>query len=372
MLFQFFVFDKRSCRPVDTAAVKWKTLVTDAASQGAMSADQFKGLLKLSESSRLALVKKSRIHDAYDVEHSPFARGKFAAVRRSTHRVSGVAFAAKFVRRRRRASEVLHEILHEVAILELARAASGQPGSERIVRLHEVFETPTETAMVLEMVPGGELQRLIDAGETISEPEVRRMLRQVLEAVSFLHDRNIAHLDLKPQNILLTGPFPGCDVKLCDFGISRLIEPGVEVREVLGTPDYVAPEVLQYEPISLRTDMWSVGVLAYVLLSGHSPFGGDTKQETFCNISQGQLDFPEELFGDVSQPALDFISALLIVEASERLSSRASMQHPWLSPPSGTLPDADVQQVIIKRSSCEKDINGFSNKVLVLDKKMMC
>ncbi|XP_037075459.1 death-associated protein kinase related-like [Pollicipes pollicipes] len=332
-----------------------------------MSGEQYKGLVKLSDHSQQTLIKKCRIHDVYEVEHAPFARGKFATVRKSTHRVSGVTFAAKFVRRRRRASEVLHEILHEVAILELARAAAGQPGSERIVRLHEVFETPTETALVLEMVPGGELQRLVDVDETIAEPEARRMLRQVLEAVVFLHDRNIAHLDLKPQNILLTGPFPGCDVKLCDFGISRLIEPGVEVREVLGTPDYVAPEVLQYEPISLLTDMWSIGVLAYVLLSGHSPFGGDTKQETFCNIAQGQLDFPEELFADTSQAALDFMTALLLVEPSERLSARTSLQHAWLTPPPSAppapAPAPHLHQVIIKRSGRDGDPASFPSKM---------
>lgn len=86
------------------------------------------------------------------------------------------------------------------------------------------------------------------------------------------------------------------------------------MREILGTPDYVAPEVLQYEPLSLATDIWSIGVLAYVLLTGCSPFGGDTKQETFLNISQCALNFPEDLFEDVSPAAQDFIRCALRIK----------------------------------------------------------
>ncbi|CAG2122167.1 unnamed protein product, partial [Medioppia subpectinata] len=122
-----------------------------------------------------------------------------------------------------------------------------------------------------------------------------------------------------PQNILLTNPYPSGDVKLCDFGISRILTKGAELREIVGTPDYVgqcfitiAPEILQYEPISLATDMWSIGILTYVLLSGHSPFTGETKQETYCNITNGSLDFPSYLFADVSEEAKDFICKLLV------------------------------------------------------------
>lgn len=103
-------------------------------------------------------------------------------------------------------------------------------------------------------------------------------------------------------------------LKLCDFGISRVVEEGGKVREILGTPDYVAPEVLHYEPLSLKTDIWSVGVLAYVLLTGCSPFGGDTKQETFLNISTCALSFPEDLFENVSPLAIDFIVSTLKIK----------------------------------------------------------
>lgn len=103
-------------------------------------------------------------------------------------------------------------------------------------------------------------------------------------------------------------------LKLCDFGISRIVQEGGKVREILGTPDYVAPEVLQYEPLSLQTDIWSVGVLTYVLLTGCSPFGGDTKQETFSNITQCDLTFPDELFEDVSPLAIDFIKSTLRIK----------------------------------------------------------
>lgn len=103
-------------------------------------------------------------------------------------------------------------------------------------------------------------------------------------------------------------------LKLCDFGISRVVENGSKVREILGTPDYVAPEVLQYEPLSLKTDIWSVGVLAYVLLTGFTPFGGDSKQETFLNISQCALTFPDDLFDGISNHALDFIKCTLRIK----------------------------------------------------------
>ncbi|GLG97062.1 Death-associated protein kinase related [Gryllus bimaculatus] len=146
-----------------------------------------------------------------------------------------------------------------------------------------------------------------------------------------LLDRDIVPDEAQPQNLVLTGEFPHGDVKLCDLGISRYVGEGADVRDMLGTPDYVAPEVLNYEPISLATDMWSVGVLVYVLLTGCSPFGGDTKQETFCNISQCNLDFPEDLFEDVTEEAKDLMRKLMVKEPSKRLTVEQSLRHPWFS-----------------------------------------
>uniref|UniRef100_T1JCX8 non-specific serine/threonine protein kinase n=1 Tax=Strigamia maritima TaxID=126957 RepID=T1JCX8_STRMM len=270
------------------------------------------------------LIRSESITDSYNVEQRPFARGKFATVRRCRHKKTNVDYAAKFIRKRRRAMDVRHEALHEIGILELSR------GCARIVHLHEVFETSSEFVLVLELASGGELQRLIDEDEVLAEKDVVRLMRQILDGLIFLHDRHIAHLDLKPQNLLLTSAFPQGDVKLCDFGISRLIQNGLDIREIVGTPDYVAPEVLSYEPITLATDMWSVGVLVYVFVSGHSPFAGDTKQETFCNISRVNFDFPDDLFRDVSGLARDFMQKLLIKDPRQRMTARDCLTHPWL------------------------------------------
>lgn len=283
------------------------------------------GVLCVSEEHLVTLIKKEPISNVYHVEHTPFARGKFAAVRKCTHKETGVEYAAKFIRKRRRAMDQRQDILHEVAVLKVAT------DSVRIVRLHDVYETATEMALVLELAAGGELQTVLDAEEGLQEQYAAIFMRQILEGLSYLHSHNIAHLDLKPQNLLLTGTYPDCDIKLCDFGISRFIQSGVEVREILGTPDYVAPEILSYEPISLATDIWSVGVLAYVLLSGYSPFAGDNKQETFCNISHVCLSFPDELFGGVSSVAKDFIQATLVKDPSNRLTCQQCLEHPWLS-----------------------------------------
>ncbi|XP_066998168.2 uncharacterized protein [Anabrus simplex] len=261
--------------------------------------------------------------------------GKYAAVRRCRNRSNGEQFAAKFLRKRRRSTDLRPEILHEVAILDACRT------SPRIVRLHQVFETSQEMILLLELAPGGELQMLLDRDEVPEEREVRRLMRQILAGLIDLHSINVAHLDIKPQNLVLTGKFPFCEVKLCDLGISRYISEATDIRDILGTPDYVAPEVLNYEPISLATDMWSVGVLMYVLLTGCSPFGGDTKQETFCNISLCNLDFPEDLFEDVSEDAKDLMRNLMVKEPSKRLTAQQCLEHPWFN----TVDTATLQPV---------------------------
>jgi len=282
------------------------------------------GLLTLSASRAEALVARDPLDHCYTMENQPFARGKFAAVKRCRNTSTGEAFAAKVIRKRRRGPGMTSESLHEAATLDLCRPCP------HIVRLEKVFDTPGETILILQLAEGGELQSVLDRDEIPEEAVVVRFLRQVLRGLAFLHEHNIAHLDLKPQNLLLTGAFPDCDIKLCDFGIARHIARGADVREILGTPDYVAPEVLNYEPISLATDMWSVGVLAYVLLTGCSPFGGDSKQETFCNITRCQLEFPDDLFADVSATAIQFISSLLVHDPSGRLTVQDCLDHCWL------------------------------------------
>lgn len=283
------------------------------------------GLLSISSKLLGNLVRQDPIADTYDVEEKPFARGKFAAVRRASHRATGVSYAAKFIKKRRRATDITKEIYHEIAVL-LQCESSG-----RVVRLHEVYETTFDMVLILELAAGGELQRILEGDECLGELEAKRAMRQILEGLAYLHERNIAHLDLKPQNLLLTVENSCEDIKLCDFGISRVLEKGVEVREILGTTDYVAPEVLSYEPITLATDIWSIGVLAYVLLTGYSPFGAADKQQTFLNISKCALSFDADLFEDISSTAIDFITTALVVDPRKRPTVQQLLDHPWIS-----------------------------------------
>ena len=134
-------------------------------------------------------------------------------------------------------------------------------------------------------------------------------IKQILLGVQHLHNHNVAHLDLKPENVMLLGDNSRI-IKLIDFGLSRKILPGSEVREMLGTPEFVSPEVVNYEPLSLNTDLWSIGVITYIMLSGLSPFLGDTHQQTYENIVAVDYTFDEEGFENSSDLAKDFIQKL--------------------------------------------------------------
>ncbi|MGH0161268.1 UNVERIFIED_CONTAM: hypothetical protein FKN15_053806 [Acipenser sinensis] len=153
---------------------------------------------------------------------------------------------------------------------------------------------------LLRIAAGGEIFDHCASEEALTERQITRLLRQTLEGVHLLHQNNLVHLDLKPQNILLTSLSPLGDIKIVDFGLSRRLGAGT-------------PEILNYEPITTATDMWSVGVIAYMLVTGESPFAGNNKQETYLNVSQVNVEYCKEAFAGVDRP-----------------SAADCLSHPWL------------------------------------------
>ncbi|NXP26003.1 DAPK3 kinase, partial [Scytalopus superciliaris] len=255
--------------------------------------------------------------------------GQFAIVRKCREKSTGVEYAAKFIKKRQsRASRrgvSRDEIEREVTILQ-------QVLHPNIVKLHDIYENKTDVVLILELVSGGELFDFLAQKESLSEEEATRFIKQILDGVNYLHSKKIAHFDLKPENIMLLDkniPIP--HIKLIDFGLAHKIEDGVEFKNIFGTPEFVAPEIVNYEPLGLAADMWSIGVITYILLSGASPFLGDTKQETLANITAVNFDFDEEFFSNTSDLAKDFIQKLLVKDTRKRLTIQEALSHPWIT-----------------------------------------
>ncbi|CAB1414212.1 unnamed protein product, partial [Pleuronectes platessa] len=256
--------------------------------------------------------------------------GQFAVVRRCRHRNTGVEFAGKFIKKRRSKSSrrgvTREDIEREVNILKEIQHPN-------IITLHEVFENKAEVILILELVAGGELFDFLAEKESLSEEEATQFLKQILEGVLYLHSKQIAHFDLKPENImLLNRSVPHPRIKVIDFGLAHKIDLGNDFKNIFGTPEFVAPEVVNYEPLGLEADMWSVGVITYILLSGASPFLGDNKQETLANVSAVDYAFEEEFFSNTSALAKDFIAKLLVKDPKRRMSIQDSFLHPWIKP----------------------------------------
>nr|XP_051684886.1 death-associated protein kinase 3 isoform X1 [Oryctolagus cuniculus] len=275
----------------------------------------------------MSTFRQEAVEDHYEMGEE-LGSGQFAIVRRCRQKGTGKEYAAKFIKKRRLSSSrrgvSREEIEREVSILRCVRHPN-------IITLHDVFENRTDVVLILELVSGGELFDFLAEKESLTEDEATQFLRQILDGVHYLHSKRIAHFDLKPENImLLDKSAPNPRIKLIDFGIAHRIEAGNEFKNIFGTPEFVAPEIVNYEPLGLEADMWSIGVITYILLSGASPFLGETKQETLTNISAVNYDFDEEYFSNTSELAKDFIRRLLVKDPKRRMTIAQSLEHSWI------------------------------------------
>jgi len=223
-----------------------------------------------------------------------------------------------------------------------------------IVKLYETFEIPQrkQLFMVMEICSGGDLWNHVPC----TEKEAARVISQVLAAVAYMHDNGIIHRDLKLENIMLENNSPDASVKIIDFGLSTKFLPskGDPLTARVGTVYTMAPEVVKKEQYTFKADMWSVGVITYVLLGDFLPFFSQNRHDLLHLISVGKYDFiPENNWNKVSQAAKDFVSDLLEYDPSERLSALQAMNHPWIraqSSPSEWCPTltSDLEEISTK------------------------
>uniref|UniRef100_A0A667XDY1 Si:ch211-27e6.1 n=1 Tax=Myripristis murdjan TaxID=586833 RepID=A0A667XDY1_9TELE len=259
-------------------------------------------------------------HYVYDVK-ALIGRGSFSRVVRVEHRATRRPFAIKMM-------EVKAPGGREVCASELA--VLRRVSHANVIQLVEVLQTPQRVYMVLELATGGELlDRVVTTGR-FTERDATRALRMVLAAVGYLHGLGITHRDLKPENLLYYHPGADSRLLVTDFGLATFGDDW-SLRTTCGTPEYMAPEMVLRRPYSCAVDMWALGVIAYIVLSGSMPFEDDSRTRLYRAILRGKYSFRGDPWPSVSSPAKDFIQHLLASDPAARLTAEQAIRHPWVA-----------------------------------------
>ncbi|KAK2158172.1 hypothetical protein LSH36_175g03003 [Paralvinella palmiformis] len=266
-------------------------------------------------------VKSGSVYDYFDICEE-LGTGAFGVVHRAVEKSTGRNFVAKFINTPYPADK--NTVKNEINIMNCLH-------HKKLLNLYDAFEDRHEMVLILEYLSGGELfDRVADEDYKMTEAEVINYVRQVCEGLKHMHENNIVHLDIKPENVLATTK-KSTDVKLIDFGLAAKLDPEQVVKVTTATAEFAAPEVVEHDAVGFYTDMWAVGVLAYILLSGLSPFAGDDDAETLNNVSKCDWDFDSDAFKGVSQEAKDFIKKLILKTPQRRMTVHEALDHSWLS-----------------------------------------
>ncbi|KAE8631961.1 hypothetical protein XENTR_v10001375 [Xenopus tropicalis] len=330
-----------------------------------------------------------RFEDMYQLQQEILGEGAYAKVQSCINLITNKEYAVKIIEKRPGHSR--SRVFREVEMLYQCQ------GHSNVLELIEFFEEEDKFYLVFEKMCGGSILNHIHRRRHFNEREASFVVRDIAEALNYLHNKGIAHRDLKPENILCESPHQVSPVKICDFDLGSGIKLNsdcspISTPELLtpcGSAEYMAPEVVEAfnEEASIydkRCDLWSLGVILYIMLSGYPPFVGHCGSDCgwdrgeacpacqnmlFVSIQEGKYEFPEKDWAHISSGAKDLISKLLLRDAKKRLSAAQVLQHPWVqgNAPDNTLPTP----IILQRNSSAKDLTSFAAEAIAMNRQLM-
>ncbi|CAO2826745.1 unnamed protein product [Amaranthus hypochondriacus] len=297
-----------------------------------------------------------RITDKYIIGRE-LGRGEFGVTYLCTDRETKDRLAVKSISKRKLRTAIdVEDVRREVAIM------STLPVHSNIVRLKAVYEDNEAVHLVMELCEGGELFDRIVARGHYSERAAATVAKTVAEVVKMCHDNGVMHRDLKPENFLFANKKENSALKAIDFGLSVFFRPGERFTEIVGSPYYMAPEVLRrnYGP---EVDVWSAGVILYILLCGVPPFWAETEQGVALAILRGVIDFKREPWPQISESAKSLVKQMLDPDPNKRLSAQQVLEHPWIQN-AKKAPNVPLGDIVRTRLKQFAGMNRFKKKAL--------
>jgi len=263
-----------------------------------------------------------RIQDVYDIDKKKLGEGSYGSVSQAKSKQGGARRAVKAIPKQQMKN--VERFQQEIALMKMM-------DHPNIIKLYETFEDRRVIYLVMELCTGGELfDRIIEAGH-FTEVQAATLVQQMVKAVYYMHENHVCHRDLKPENFLFLtkDPIEKSLLKIIDFGLSCKFDKGQVLTTKAGTPYYVAPQVLsgKYDHMS---DIWSLGVITYVMLCGYPPFFGDTDAEVLAKVRSGAYTFNNSDWKGISEDAKDLIRVMLKMNPSDRCTAEQALGHDWI------------------------------------------
>jgi len=327
--------------------------------------------------------------DLYKLTGETLGEGSYGRVETCKNVFTGIEYAVKIIEKRP-GSFSRSKVLKEIEIYHLCR------GQRNIIQLIEFFEEAENFYLVFEKINGGPLLKHIQQRVCFTEAEASMIIKDLAEAIRHLHRQGIAHRDIKPDNVLCVNTNSPCPVKLCDFDLCSPVSIEVSTPQLLtpvGSLEYMAPEVVDTfmvddyydddeDEISYnkKCDLWSLGIIMYILLCGYAPFSGncglgcgwergesctDCQEMLFSSIKEGEVMFPEKHWGNISIEAKDLIEHLLVKDSS-RLDAEQVLDHPWIV--NGGSSNTLQTPTNLKRQFSIKDLEDFASRAMAVNR----
>ncbi|AEE84533.1 calcium-dependent protein kinase 15 [Arabidopsis thaliana] len=283
-------------------------------------------------------------------------RGQFGITYTCKENSTGNTYACKSILKRKLTrKQDIDDVKREIQIMQYLS------GQENIVEIKGAYEDRQSIHLVMELCGGSELFDRIIAQGHYSEKAAAGVIRSVLNVVQICHFMGVIHRDLKPENFLLASTDENAMLKATDFGLSVFIEEGKVYRDIVGSAYYVAPEVLR-RSYGKEIDIWSAGIILYILLCGVPPFWSETEKGIFNEIIKGEIDFDSQPWPSISESAKDLVRKLLTKDPKQRISAAQALEHPWIR--GGEAPDKPIDSAVLSRMKQFRAMNKLKKLAL--------